>query len=264
MTDRIDTKLSGAFAKDVSEEAFLAELNKALVPFEERCRGAASEEQFATLHVTGAPRSGTTLLTQAVAGRLDVAPVANLAAAFWEAPCVGLRLAKKLLPRETPRRFESAVAGTSTVGGAHLPADRFPSVPAPEIEWLTSEATPDGWHLVVRVRSRRAADILGIAFDAELLSARANTAEVPTIREGRMRRSRGLVLLRWESVSAEAVLFDLRLAGAPPPMLTVYDQSHALPDSAAAIFAARGDSARPKGYGDAWVASRTLAIPRSR
>ena len=128
-----------------------------------------------------------------------------------------------------PRRFESAVAGTSTVGGAHLPADRFPSVPAPEIEWLTSEATPDGWHLVVRVRSRRAADILGIAFDAELLSARANTAEVPTIREGRMRRSRGLVLLRWESVSAEAVLFDLRLAGAPPPMLTVYDQSHALP-----------------------------------
>jgi hypothetical protein len=46
------------------------------------------------LFVTGAPRSGTTLLSQAIVGYFNLGFIDNLAAKFWSAPDVGIRLSR--------------------------------------------------------------------------------------------------------------------------------------------------------------------------
>ena len=63
---RTDARLSDAYRKDPRQEAFLEQLNAALAPGE-RASYRELEERFPTLHVVGAPRSGTTLVTQLVA-----------------------------------------------------------------------------------------------------------------------------------------------------------------------------------------------------
>jgi LPS sulfotransferase NodH len=92
---RADPELSRQFAKDPSEEDFLERLNGLLAPHEE-AGYLDLEERFPTLHVIGAPRSGTTLLYQVVASGLEMGYVNNLVAAFWRAPVTGLRLSRKL------------------------------------------------------------------------------------------------------------------------------------------------------------------------
>ncbi|MDZ7703686.1 MAG: sulfotransferase [Trueperaceae bacterium] len=88
MTERYDTPLSERFAKDAADEQFLARLNTILEPFE-REEYRDLPETYPTLYVIGAPRSGTTLLSQVFCSHLDVSYVSNLSAAFWKAPLVG-------------------------------------------------------------------------------------------------------------------------------------------------------------------------------
>lgn len=108
---RIDPELSEQYAKDPVEEEFLERLNAALAPFE-----AAEErdlpEALPTLHVIGAPRSGTTLLYQVVASGLEVGYVNNLVAAFWRAPATGVRLARKLGLQRGGSSFDSSFGRT--------------------------------------------------------------------------------------------------------------------------------------------------------
>ena len=92
---RADPELSRQFAKDAAEEDFLERLNAILAPHEE-AEYLELEERYPTLHVIGAPRSGTTLLYQLVASGLEVGYVNNLVAAFWRAPATGIRLSRKL------------------------------------------------------------------------------------------------------------------------------------------------------------------------
>lgn len=92
---RADPPLAAAFAKDPRDERFLKTLNATLAPAEEAAYRDL-DERFPTLHVIGAPRSGTTLLYQVIASALDVGYVDNLTAAFWRAPVTGLRLGRKL------------------------------------------------------------------------------------------------------------------------------------------------------------------------
>lgn len=92
---RVDPPLAAAFAKDPADERFLAQVNAALEPGE-RAAYRDLPERFPTLHVVGAPRSGTTLLYQAIVEALDVGYVDNLTASFWRAPVTGLRLARRL------------------------------------------------------------------------------------------------------------------------------------------------------------------------
>jgi hypothetical protein len=110
--------LAGAFRKDPADEAFLGELNHALAEFED-----ASYEDFPeaypTLHVIGAPRSGTTLLYQVLASGLDVGYVNNLVAAFWRAPVTGLRLARKLGLDRLESSFDSSFGRTAGVSEPH-------------------------------------------------------------------------------------------------------------------------------------------------
>lgn len=92
---RNDPQLSAAFAKDPAEEDFLEQLNLRLSPHEEADQRELAEE-LPTLHVVGAPRSGTTLMYQVIVSELKLGYVNNLIASFWLAPTHGIRLARKL------------------------------------------------------------------------------------------------------------------------------------------------------------------------
>ncbi len=92
---RVDPPLADAFAKDPDDERFLERLNATLAPAEEAAYRDL-DERLPTVHVIGAPRSGTTLLFQVLLSGLDVGYVDNLTAAFWRAPVTGLRLSRKL------------------------------------------------------------------------------------------------------------------------------------------------------------------------
>jgi hypothetical protein len=92
---RQDPDVLPAHRKDPGEEDFLGRFNAALAPLEEELL-ADLPERHPTLFVVGAPRSGTTLLHQTLAAHLDLTYIHNFAAAFFRAPCAGLRLARKL------------------------------------------------------------------------------------------------------------------------------------------------------------------------
>lgn len=113
-----EPELAGRFRKDPEQERFLGELNAALASFEEERYDPAAEE-LPTLHVIGAPRSGTTLLYQVVAGGLDLGAVTNLVAAFWHAPVTGLRLARALRADRVRSDFESTFGRTHGIREPH-------------------------------------------------------------------------------------------------------------------------------------------------
>lgn len=114
---RIDPPLAPGFAKDPAGERFVEWLNATLAPAE-REQYADLPESRPTLHIVGAPRSGTTLLYQVLAGALDVGYVDNLVATFWAAPVAGLRLSRKL-GLEPPGSFGSEFGRTSAVAEPH-------------------------------------------------------------------------------------------------------------------------------------------------
>lgn len=114
-----EPELAADFRKDPADEAFIGEFNAALADFED---GSLEDlpERLPTLHVIGAPRSGTTLLFQVLASGLDIAYVSNLAAAFWRAPVSGMRLARKLgVERLEASSFDSAFGRTAGVTEPH-------------------------------------------------------------------------------------------------------------------------------------------------
>jgi sulfotransferase family protein len=114
---RADPELSRQFAKDAVEEDFLERLNAILAPHEE-AEYRDLEERFPTLHVVGAPRSGTTLLYQLVASGLEVGYVNNLVAAFWRAPATGIRLSRKLR-LDAESSFDSSFGRTQGIQEPH-------------------------------------------------------------------------------------------------------------------------------------------------
>jgi hypothetical protein len=115
---RRDVQLVGAFAKDPAEERFLERLNEILAPHAEADL-LDLEELHPTLHVVGAPRSGTTLLHQVLASGLEIGYVNNLVAAFWQAPVYGIRLSRKLGLDELGSSFSSGFGRTDGIGEPH-------------------------------------------------------------------------------------------------------------------------------------------------
>lgn len=115
---RQDPAFTAPYAKDPQEEDLLRQLNAALAPVEESAY-LDLEEEHSTLHVIGVPRSGTTLLYQVVAAGLEIGYVDNLTAAFWRAPVLGRRLARKLGVRGPESTFDSAFGRTRGVGEPH-------------------------------------------------------------------------------------------------------------------------------------------------
>ncbi|HUF02121.1 MAG TPA: sulfotransferase, partial [Gaiellaceae bacterium] len=118
VSPRDDPLFAPAFAKDPAGEELLWTLNETLAATEEAAY-LELEEEHPTLHVVGVPRSGTTLLYQAVAAGLEIGYVSNLVAAFWRAPALGLRLARKLGLERFESSFDSSFGRTRGVGEPH-------------------------------------------------------------------------------------------------------------------------------------------------
>lgn len=116
---RADPELAGGYRKDAAEEDFLERMNRVLGA-DEQAGYRDLPERLPTLHVIGAPRSGTTLLYQVIASGLDVGYVNNLVAAFWLAPVSGVRLSRKLgLADAASSTFASTFGRTRGVAEPH-------------------------------------------------------------------------------------------------------------------------------------------------
>jgi hypothetical protein len=117
---RRDSALAPAYRKDPSDEAFLRNLNTALGEQERAGYDHDLPELYPTFHVLGAPRTGTTLLVQLVASNLNIGCINNLIAAFWEAPCCGIRLSRKLLGDQPLRSsYQSNYGRTASIAEPH-------------------------------------------------------------------------------------------------------------------------------------------------
>lgn len=115
---RKDPKLADKYKKNLAEEEFIKRLNNILEPFEE-LEYADVDEQFPTLQIIGAPRSGTTLLSQVLCSYLDIGYINNLSATFWKAPVFGIKLANKLIGNKPVCSFDSDFGRTSGLYEPH-------------------------------------------------------------------------------------------------------------------------------------------------
>lgn len=57
------------------------------------------------IFVVGAPKSGTTLLTQKLILKFNLNYINNITARFWEKPSIGIKITKKLYPKDYGRKF---------------------------------------------------------------------------------------------------------------------------------------------------------------
>ncbi len=114
----LNLKRKGSYRKDAREEEFFLRMNRTLRELEEaQYRDYPIEHPF--IFVIGAPRSGTTLVSQLIAACLDVGYINNLAARFWLAPLHGIRLSKAVLGREKRISFSSDYARTEDIRDIH-------------------------------------------------------------------------------------------------------------------------------------------------
>lgn len=113
----------GRYSKNDSDEAFFAALNHALanVPFPIKSPSPHAVESLPIIYIVGAPRSGTTLLSQVLSRYLPVGYIDNLIARFWERPSVGIRLSQSLLgdSKRESIVFDSQHGVTTGIAGPH-------------------------------------------------------------------------------------------------------------------------------------------------
>ncbi|MEP7141330.1 MAG: sulfotransferase [Ferruginibacter sp.] len=115
---RIEQPLTKEFAKDMEFESYLSLLNTTLYEVEQSLYKDL-EEEYPTIHIIGAARSGTTLLTQLISTHLKVGYINNLIAAFWKAPLFGMQLSKRLLGQGYQSSFTSFFGRTTSVYEPH-------------------------------------------------------------------------------------------------------------------------------------------------
>ena len=110
------------YRKSAVEESFLVEMNRLL-----RDAPALTLDPYPPaahlpiIYVVGAPRSGTTLLSQLLSRYLPVGYINNLIARFWLRPSVGIRLSRMLLGEDARKgiAFESTHGVSPHVCGPH-------------------------------------------------------------------------------------------------------------------------------------------------
>ncbi len=115
---RLNEERSASYKKDERSEDFLKGFNSYLAEREE----AEYEERpihFPFIFVVGAPRSGTTLLSQVIAHGLYVSYIDNLAARFFLAPLHGMRFSRSVFGEKAHTDFSSHYSSTQELSDIH-------------------------------------------------------------------------------------------------------------------------------------------------
>lgn len=96
-------------------DAELAELNELLTPAYRRWLSKLELRRRPTLFIVGAPRSGTTLLTQILASGTDIGFVNNLTARLWRVPALAMAMQQHAGGPSRPGSFDSELGATFTM-----------------------------------------------------------------------------------------------------------------------------------------------------
>lgn len=107
-------------AKREDDEQFLQALNHRLASGDVAAMPTARTD-LPIIYIVGAPRSGTTLMSQVLSRYLQVGYIDNLIARFWLAPEVGVRLSRILLGENARESisFRSRHGVTENIAGPH-------------------------------------------------------------------------------------------------------------------------------------------------
>ena len=110
--------LTNNYKKSATFEDVLNSLNKQLNKSQSELFKDNLEDQL-TVHVIGAPRSGTTLLTQLALSNIEIGYINNYIATFWNAPLYGIHLSKKLLGENYQSNLKSDFGRTLSLQEPH-------------------------------------------------------------------------------------------------------------------------------------------------
>lgn len=104
----------------LARDLLLYARNRALRPLEVALARRYYDERQPIVFIVGAPRSGTTLLSQLIARSLQVAWVNNFVARYWMAPIVGMRRYRARCAGRRPEiPLESWLGGTEGSASPH-------------------------------------------------------------------------------------------------------------------------------------------------
>lgn len=106
------------YRKDERSEDFLSRFNEYLFQ-REKAEYQEHPIEHPFLFVIGAPRSGTTLLTQTLVHSLDLGYIDNLAARFFMAPLHGMRFSRAVFGKEGRTDHRSDHAATKELSDIH-------------------------------------------------------------------------------------------------------------------------------------------------
>ncbi len=116
--DRQDQKLTKEYQKNKRFEKVITSLNNNLSESQYELIEDI-EESYPSIHILGAPRSGTTLVSQLIPSYLPIGHINNLIAAFWKAPIYGIELSKKLVGLNYTSNFQSDFGRTMGINEPH-------------------------------------------------------------------------------------------------------------------------------------------------
>lgn len=111
-------KRTERYQKDSGEEDFLLAMNRVLQA-QEQAAYRDVEIAHPLIFIFGAPRSGTTLISQLIAHCCDAGFINNLMARFWLAPLHGIRLSRSVFGDRHHTAFQSDYARTTDLSDIH-------------------------------------------------------------------------------------------------------------------------------------------------
>jgi hypothetical protein len=109
------------FRSDEQDEAFLQAFNEALAGATLPQQAVSEADALPIIYIVGAPRSGTTLMSQLLSRHLPVGYIDNLIARCWMRPSAGIRLSNVVLgpDRRKTIAFRSRFGSTADPAGPH-------------------------------------------------------------------------------------------------------------------------------------------------
>lgn len=109
------------YQKHLHIDQVLRDMNNTLAPIEREYVADFITPRHPTLFIIGAPRSGTTLLSQLLITSFELAYINNLTARYWMAPYIGALLASDMQDHDRPPAvgFESDLGATPEYEGPH-------------------------------------------------------------------------------------------------------------------------------------------------